>query len=253
MKKHTRTVNDVIKSWKNLIKRFGTVEGKTKQKDIDILSEFIRNNEDDTMVGIVYDIMSAATRFPIDNSGLQKAIRRYMRETDCINTARSSYRKISRSMRYERVDFMDGMLLRNIDPSLEDGAKARKLRRIVEKRTCQAWHRRYHGKGEGNKVRSEFRRATSYQVNSLGQIELDRYTRRTASSHWSRGYDPISRTHLLKPKVGYATLEEAQRVAIANNIRHEGENVGEAAAYKCAECGRYHIGHNYRLISYLAC
>ena len=53
------------------------------------------------------------------------------------------------------------------------------------------------------------KRATSFQLHNLGQVENVYGVSRTTSTHWKRSYDPITGEVVFKKKMAYSTLEEA--------------------------------------------
>ena len=138
---------------------------------------------------------------------------------------------------------MDGKYLKDVDITMEDGATSRKVRRIVEKRMCQAYHRQHKNCGQnGGRDRHYMKRATSFQLHNLGQIECETGVCRTESTHWKRSYDPITGEVVFKKKMGYSTYEEAMEAARQFSLRHP-EDKRTISAYKCAYCGMWHIGH----------
>ena len=136
-----------------------------------------------------------------------------------------------------------GITLKDVDITMEDGATSRKVRRIVEKRMCQAYHRQHKNCGQnGGRDRHYMKRATSFQLHNLGQIECETGVCRTESTHWKRSYDPITGEVVFKKKMGYSTYEEAMEAARQFSLRHP-EDKRTISAYKCAYCGMWHIGH----------
>ena len=87
------------------------------------------------------------------------------------------------------------------------------------------------------------KRATSFQLHNLGQVENVYGVTRTTSTHWKRSYDPIIGKVVFKKKMAYSTLEEAQAAAIEYKRRNP-HDITKVTAYKCAYCGKYHIGHS---------
>lgn len=154
----------------------------------------------------------------------------------------SRYFDITRRIHDEKLHFAKGMNLRNFDISIAAPSASRKVRRIVEKRMCQAYHRLSHAKGrtESNRRRQDMRKAVSYQLKNLGQI--DEVTQRSAGTHWKKAIDKVTGRLVLKPKQSYKTLEEALMVARDYCEHHSGEPL-PMTAYKCVYCKKYHIGH----------
>ena len=95
----------------------------------------------------------------------------------------------------QRTDkFKNGTPLRNLDVTIEDSQSARKIRRIVEKRMCQAYFRQHSEdfRQNGNMDRHLMSRATSFQLFNIGQIDDIKYQKREHSSHWKKKYDPVT-------------------------------------------------------------
>ena len=70
----------------------------------------------------------------------------------------------------ERLSFMDGVRLGDVDILIESGAIVRKVRRIMEKRVCQEYWRTHDGTG-GNGDRHRMRRhLTNHMKNIYGCV-----------------------------------------------------------------------------------
>jgi hypothetical protein len=154
------------------------------------------------------------------------------------------YEHVTKAIFNEKLKCKDGMWLRNVDITTEEPWLARKVRRIIEKRMCQTYHKQhkefFHERG--NKSRHNMKRAVSYELYILGQVENIEKQSRGVSTHWKRQYDPITGKVVFKKKVGYRTIEEAKKFAIKlvhdRPWCHKSVNV-----YKCSHCNMYHIGH----------
>ena len=161
------------------------------------------------------------------------------------------YRDTTRKIYGERLHFAGDMSLRNFDVNMAAASDSRKVRRIVEKRMCQAYYRQSHGHGrtDSNRDRHGMRRAVSYQLHNLGQIE--EVAPRRAGSHWKPAIDCVTGQSVLKPKQSYDTMDEAVAMAKRYTERHPNESL-PMVAYKCAHCNKYHIGHEYTIVHTLA-
>ena len=86
------------------------------------------------------------------------------------------------------------------------------------------------------------KRAVSYELYIIGQVENVKNLSRGNATHWKRQYDSNTGKVVFKKKFGYQTIEEARESAIKlvqdNPWCHNAVNV-----YKCAHCNKYHIGH----------
>lgn len=139
----------------------------------------------------------------------------------------------------ERLRFKDNMLLRNFDIETENPKDSRKVRRIVEKRMCQAYHRRNRRVDyDGSQRRNEhywMNRATSFQLYNIGQVENVGSVSRGYSTHWKREYDELTGQVVFKKKMAYSSEEEAMIAVKEWKINHL-EDKRDITAYKCAIC-----------------
>lgn len=86
------------------------------------------------------------------------------------------------------------------------------------------------------------RRATSFQLYNIGQVEHVRNVSRGKSTHWKRVFDLETGNVVLKKKMAYPTREAAMEAIAKWHIDHP-DDPREVHAYKCACCGKWHIGH----------
>ena len=149
----------------------------------------------------------------------------------------------------EKLRFKEGMLLRNFDVETESASDSRKVRRIIEKRMCQAYHRMnkmISGNEKGrpsNRNRYWEHRATSFQLYNIGQVENVKGVSRGDSTHWKRMLDLQTGKVVFKKKMPYNT-EEAALNAIEEWKRVHPFDRREIHAYQCALCHKWHIGHD---------
>ena len=158
------------------------------------------------------------------------------------------YRYVTKSIFNERLKCKEDTWLRNIDITTEEPKTARIVRRIIEKRMCQTYHKQHKEvfHDHGNQSRHNMKRAVSYELYILGQVENVNKLSRGNATHWKRQYDPITGKVVFKKKFGYKTIEEAKASAVKlvqdKPWCHKAVNV-----YKCAHCNKYHIGHESNL------
>ena len=109
---------------------------------------------------------------------------------------------------------------------------------------CQTYHKQHKDvfHSHGNRSRHNMKRAVSYELHIMGQVENVKSVSRGNSTHWKRKYDPNTGKIVFKKKVGYRTIEEAKISAIklANDKPWSQKAVN---VYKCSHCHMYHIGH----------
>lgn len=153
------------------------------------------------------------------------------------------YETITRKIYKEKLKFYNDTELKNFDIDLVDRVMTKKVRRIVEKRMCQEYHRKYgksvnYGRFDYYQMKS----ATSFQLHNLGLAECKKGYTRSQSTHWKKVYDPIEGKVVLKKKAGYTSYERALAAANEQVIRHP-EDTRPVHVYKCAHCHQWHIGH----------
>lgn len=79
-------------------------------------------------------------------------------------------RKQSKALSREKLSFMDGTCLGDVDIFIESNATVRKVRRIMEKRICQDYWRT-HKVSRGNGDRQRLRdRMTDYMTFIYGRV-----------------------------------------------------------------------------------
>ena len=157
---------------------------------------------------------------------------------------RQRYKAVTRKLYSEKLKFKDGMNLREADVTLMEGKDARKVRRIVEKRMCQEYHRQhkemsnYRDSGE---TRHGMNRAVSFEIYNLGQLD-GRSNKRETGTHWKKVVDYSSNEFVMKKKVEYDSLEEAKLHIELYRYAHPHDH-RPMNAYYCEHCHHYHIGH----------
>lgn len=154
------------------------------------------------------------------------------------------YEHVTKAIFNERLKCKDDTWLRNIDITTEEPWLVKKVRRIIEKRMCQTYHKQHKEifHDHGNQSRHNMKRAVSYELYILGQVENVNKLSRDNATHWKRQFDPNTGKVVFRKKFGYETIEEAKTSAIKlvqdKPWCHKAVNV-----YKCAHCNKYHIGH----------
>ena len=154
------------------------------------------------------------------------------------------YLAVTKSIFNERLKCLGDTWLRNVDITTAVPKIVRKVRRIIEKRMCQTYHQQHKCIFHkcGNKSRHNMKRAVSYELFVMGQVENVEQLSRGDSTHWKRQYDPNTGKVVFKKKHGYNTVEEARLKAV--KLVKDNPLCSQAVSvYKCARCGQYHIGH----------
>ncbi|MBO7580696.1 MAG: hypothetical protein J6T38_04145 [Bacteroidaceae bacterium] len=154
------------------------------------------------------------------------------------------YLAVTKSIFHERLKGMGNTWLRNIDITMAVPKLVRKVRRIIEKRMCQTYHKQHKCVFHdcGNRSRHHMKRAVSYELFIMGQVENVHQQSRGDSTHWKRSYDPYTGRVVFKKKHGYDTVEEAKAMAV-QLVKDNPWCEKAVGVYKCAYCHKYHIGH----------
>lgn len=253
-----QTIQNTLKRWELSLINFGKIDQWNINKDYNILCAFIAKGKSKTARSAVRECRDYSISLSCDAaillSKVQNANRILNKPDDSrINREMKKFNSVGQTKRYESITkklyteklrFKEGQYLKDIDILMEDKATSRKVRRIVEKRMCQAYHRqhkifpRYDGHD-----RHFMKRATSFQLHNLGQIECKEGICRSQFTHWKKTYDPIAGKIVFKKKMAYSAYEEATAAARQHMAMHPEETV-PVTAYKCAFCDKWHIGHS---------
>lgn len=248
-------IKRILRKWRKVILEDGLLNPISMSREYSQINSFIKISSDKELEKLVrdcrdyslgIDCKASILLIKIDN------VLNYKKKegTDKKNSLNSSvtqralYCNTTKVIFNEPVRFLDGILLRNFDISMEYGEKSRKVKKIVEKRMCQAYHRKHREcfRNEDNKRRHEMRRAVSFQLHNIGQIENLSDFPRTYSTHWKKMYDMNTKQYVLKKKMSYSNMGDANKAIILWNIKHPEDKRG-MHVYQCAYCGKYHIGH----------
>lgn len=250
-----------MKRWLNTLSQSGTIDRMYKERDYNVLGDFIKIETSQKLVKLAKACRDCSLASEFSASQLIKRVDAFI---DALTSSASPvsvhhtqrnyhgeplgqsvrYRETTRKIYAEKLHFAGGVALRTMDVTMEDSFTSKKVRRIVEKRMSQACHRQSKGfaRGESNHYRQDLRRALSYQLQNLGQVEDMQH--RGVGTHWKHGIDAVSGLTVMKQKHSYNTMEEAVEKANLYMARHPKEKI-PMVAYKCAHCGKYHIGHDY--------
>lgn len=253
-----RTIQNTLKRWETSLKKYGKVDQWSINDDYCIIREFITYGKSKEAQNAVRECRDYSISSVCDASVLLIKVQnanRILNKTnddrlnpnpmaDITTSQAKRYESTTKKLYKEKLRFKKGQSLKDIDISIEDGETSRKVRRIVEKRMCQAYHRQHKHSGKNDTHnRHNMKRATSYQLHNLGLIEYERGFQRSESTHWKKTFDPILGERVLKKKTEYSSYEEAADAAIHFALRHPNDE-RPINAYKCSLCGKWHIGHS---------
>lgn len=253
----------VLKSWKSSLDHYGKLDDWKLSANLLVLGAYLRTKDENVKVmRLVKQIRDKALCPMFDLLSMKELLNRFFdslnlshAEKDSNATHNSHYTvKEGQGFRFkgqthrlfeERLHFKGEMLLRNFDVETESARDSRIVRRIVEKRMCQAYHRMNKGMCDGalsNKDRYWKRRAISFQLYNIGQVDDIHRTSRGESTHWKRMYDPQTGKVVFKKKMSYSNEGAALEAIKLWKIEHAEDNK-EMAAYQCSHCHKWHIGH----------
>lgn len=250
----------VLKSWKSSLDNYEKLDAWKLSANLSVLGAYLRTKDEDIKVmRLVKQIRDKALCPTLDIPSMKELLNKFFDILNLRNTkendSKSNYIvKEGQGFRFkgqtqrlfeEKLHFKGEMLLRNFDVETESARDSRIVRRIVEKRMCQAYHRMNKGTCDStlsNKNRYWKRRAISYQLYNIGQVDDIHSTSRGESTHWKKMYDPQTGKKVFKKKMSYPNKDAALEAIKQWKIEHV-EDTKEMAAYQCSHCHKWHIGH----------
>ena len=253
----------VLESWKSSLDHYGKLDDWRLSANLSVLGSYLRTKDEHIKVmRLVKQIRDKALCPMFDISSMKELLNRFFDSLNLNHTEvesgashKSHYTvKEGQAFRFkgqtqrlfeERLHFKGEMLLRNFDVETESARDSRIVRRIVEKRMCQAYHRMNKGMYDAtlsNKNRYWKRRAISFQLHNIGQVDDIHSTSRGESTHWKKMYDPQTGKVVFKKKMTYPNEDAALEAIKLWKIEHV-EDTKEMAAYQCSHCHKWHIGH----------
>lgn len=259
-------IKNILKSWESSLSRFGKLDCWNLSENLSIIGSYLRNNNEEdgktrTSVKYIRDIVISGnynserllktihkTLDLAKNSDDDKTVNPYVKKKDnriLLEGQQVRFKAETQKIFKERLKFKKGMMLRNFDIETESAADTKMVRRIVEKRMSQAYHKmNRHEEGYKTTIHEKYwmRRATAFQLYNIGQKENVKNVTRGMSTHWKRQLDPFTNEVVFKKKMPYRNEEAALR-AVEEWTHNHPEEKREMAAYKCSDCGKWHIGH----------
>jgi len=253
---------NVLRSWASSLKRYGKVDSWNFSQSISTLSKYLRfQNDRSTFYYLVRQIRDRSVGRTFDAETLLSLIQKALCENEEVNSkdikvnakGEKWTKKRGQEIRFrnetehifdEKLRFKSGMALRNFDIETESACDSRKVRRIIEKRMCQAYHRMNKRSSEARSNRDRYweQRATAFQLYNIGQIENISDIPRGYSTHWKKMYDPYTGQVVYKKKMAYNSEKEALEAVERWHIVHPWDRK-EIHAYQCCICHKWHIGH----------
>lgn len=257
-------VKNILKGWKNSIEKYNKLDSWKVEEQFSTMGKYLHSNDDPREIVRLVRLIRDSAICPNPNiESLLSMITKVLNMADvskkniCLFTKTITgrvklpgqgvrFKEETKRLFDECLRFKGNMLLRNFDIETESPKDSRKVRRIVEKRMCQAYHRQNKRLDFNDSQRRNdhywMGRATSFQLYNIGQVEDIGSVCRGYSTHWKKVYDELTGQYVFKKKMAYSTEEEAYR-AVKEWQRIHPEDKREITAYKCAICKKWHIGH----------
>ena len=248
----------ILKKWEKVVAHEGSLKVEHYSAVAEEIDNYIRTDENKTVTKLLASCRDSAITASTESHRILKNIRvAYYLIRKNVNDEkrdngeqvdlgqRQRYKYATRKLYLEKLRFMKDKNLREADLSLLEGKENRKVRRIIEKRMCQEYHKQhklFDSYRLNAKKRHDMDRAVSYQVYNLGQYGAFDF-KRSSSSHWKRVEDYASKDYVLKKKMEYETMAEAKIHIELYKLAHP-EDKRPMSAYYCPHCQHYHIGHN---------
>ena len=258
------TVKSILNGWKNSIEKYNKLDSWKIEEQVSFLGRYLRSNNDPTdIVRLVHFIRDSVVSPNLSIISLLAMINKVLdmaevsKKSICLFSKKSNgrvklqgqeerFKGETKRLFGERLRFKGNMFLRNFDIETETPKDSRKVRRIVEKRMCQAYHRRNKRMLYDDSLRRFehywMNRAISFQLYNIGQMENVSSVCRGYSTHWKREFDEYTGQIVFKKKMAYSSEEEANK-AVNEWQRTHPQDKREMSAYKCAICKKWHIGH----------
>lgn len=257
-----KSVQNILRSWESSIERYGKIDSWKINESFSVIGDYLRGNDDSREINMLVRQIRDMAIISCFNETLLSKINKVLyllipkkNIPACYLVKRngrikkegqeSRFRGETKHLFEERLRFKEGMLLRNFDIETERKSDSRKVRRIIEKRMCQAYHRRHKREPSeiSNRERYWMKRATAFQLYNIGQIENVNFVSRGNSTHWKRMFDPQIREVVFKKKMSYTTKKDALK-AIEKWEKECPNDIHKMHAYQCAICKKWHIGHD---------
>lgn len=262
------TVKKILKSWRVSLEQQSVINSASIDKGVKVLTEYLKGRDDTKAIRqLVREVRKDITSNILSGVALMRKIQRIFallekveqcnrRPQVCLMARKTTgrpklegqevrFRGETQKIFDEKLRFMGGKPLRSFDIDTEAGCDSRKVRRIIEKRMCQAYWKMNKGCGRktaSNSDRYWMRRATSFQLYNIGQIEDIEHFSRGLSTHWKKMYDSQTGQVVYKKKMSYPTYETACAAIEKWEIEHPWDK-GKMEAYQCCVCHKWHIGH----------
>ena len=260
------SIKNILKKWEHSLERYNKIDNWSFNENLSNIGKYLRSREDDrTIVSTVRQIRDNVIspffkkeevlrliKLLFSQLEIQESKELHMMTKSSWRREKSHGQKVlfkgeTNKIFEERLKFKNGMLLRNFDIETESAYDSRKVRRIVEKRMCQAYHKMHRLDHEddiqSNKDRYWKKRATAFQLYNIGQIENAHFVSRGRFTHWKKAFDPLTGEIVLKKKMAYPNMESALEAIEKWKVNHPYDK-REMHAYECCICHKWHIGHS---------
>ena len=188
-------IKNILASWESSLTRYGKIDNWNFSENLSLLGRYQRANKDENknIHYLIKYIRDTVITKDFNTENVLNAIHKVMKLEEentkstsiCFLVKRNKGRVVhnGQEVRFksetqklftEKLKFKNGELLRNFDIETESCSDSRKVRRIVEKRMSQAYHkmnRHEEGYKTTNNERYWMKRATAFQLHNIGQKE----------------------------------------------------------------------------------
>ena len=163
-------IKNILTSWESSLVRYGKIDSWNYSENLTTLGRYLRSNEStleehylikyirDSIIGVNFNVkrvLKAIQKLMNLEEAKEKELTSMLVKMDgnriVLNGQDVRFKKETEKIFKEKLKFKKGMLLRNFDIETEAPHDSKKVRRIVEKRMCQAYHR-LHKQDEGYKT-----------------------------------------------------------------------------------------------------
>lgn len=258
-------MKSILASWESSLARYGKIDTWNRTECLSEIGIYLRKQTEETpkVRNIIKSIRDTVIAGNYDAKSLQTTIKKAITLDESLrmptthlpiktngrrvvlNGQEVRFKGETKKIFKEKLKFKDGMPLRNFDIETESARDSRIVRRIIEKRMCQAYYKMNKRDEECEATNFDkywMNRATAFQLHNIGQKEKVRDVSRGLSTHWKRQRDPFTGEVVFKKKMAYKSQEAAIKATVEWKRKYPTEK-RKMQAYQCSECGKWHIGH----------
>ena len=249
-------VSYVLNRWLKMLNSYSQLDAESRAEDLALLSKVVMGAEFSNAVRKAvrrcrdYALMESVAQQRLI-AAIESALKVLRDEQEDASIRRvkkqfadqgmtERYRPLSKRLAHEKIRKI-GKKIAFTDAHADDGRTTKLVRRIVEKRAAQAAFRNSGASARAdNRLRQAVRRAISFNLYNSGFADFD-LSQRTHATHWK----VVDGKHgkKMKRKHAYNSYEAAAEACRLYALHRPGDPL-PMSAYRCAHCGKWHIGHD---------